>query len=151
MSQAYWSQIRDLMDLQQRMNRLLDHSLERREAEGDHELERGQDWTPLTDIYETKNEIVLKLEIPEMAQRDIEVRVDENRLVVSGERRLSEEAKREEYRRIERSYGRFARSFTLPETIDREGIEAAYKDGVLRLMLPKREERRAKPITIQVK
>ena len=151
MSQQAWNQLRDLMELQERMSRLFDHSLERGEGRADGEPAGAADWVPPADIFETKTEFVVKLELPEVSQSDIDVRLDENRLVISGERRLTGEAKREDYHRIERGYGRFARSFTLPDKIDRERIEASYRDGVLRLTLPKREEHRPKSVSIQVK
>jgi len=151
MSQQSRNPLRELMDLQERMNRLFEGNLERGASREDDDIMRGGDWTPLVDVFETKDEFVIKIEIPEVEQRDLDVRLDENRLTVSGERRLSEEAKREDYHRIERGYGRFIRSFTLPDKVDPGRVEAAYKDGVLRLTLPKREERRPKTVKIHVK
>jgi HSP20 family protein len=147
MKQRDANQLRDLVELQERMNRLFDFTRGR----GDDELGQGADWAPPADIYETPEAIVVKLELPEVDQRGIDVRVDEGRLLIRGERRLGEEVRREDYLRIERAYGSFARSFALPETVDRERIEAAYRDGVLRLTLPKRAQAGQRSVTIQVK
>ena len=105
---------------------------------------------PAVDIYETDKEIVMKAELPEMQEKDIEIKVEDNILIVSGERKMEKEVKEEHYHRIERSYGSFHRSFTLPHTVDRENIKASYKDGVLKVVLPKKEEVKPKQIKIDV-
>ena len=102
------------------------------------------------DIYETDKEIVMKAELPEMQEKDIEIKVEDNILILSGERKMEREVKEENYHRIERAYGSFNRSFTLPRTVDRENIKAAYKDGVLKVLLPKKEEVKPKQIKIDV-
>ena len=109
----------------------------------------GRGWTPAVDIYETDNhEIVLKAELPEMKRENIGITFENQVLTIRGERQLDESIKREAYQRVERSYGAFSRSFTLPSTIDAASITAAYKDGVLTIRLPQRDE--AKPKQIEV-
>jgi HSP20 family protein len=108
-------------------------------------------WSPVCDIYENENEIVVKAELPEVKKDDVHVEVENNVLTIRGERRFEEEAKRENYHRVERSYGEFMRSFTLPTTVDTDKINAGFKDGVLRLVLPKRAEAKPKQIEVKVK
>lgn len=108
-------------------------------------------WTPSCDIYETKGEIVVKAEIPGIKKEDLKVSLQDNRLTLSGERKFEEETKRENYHRIERSYGAFARSFTLPASVDAKKISAEFKDGVLEVKLPKREEAKPQEVNIAVK
>ncbi len=114
------------------------------------QTEAAATWSPAVDIYETDKEIVLKAELPDIKQEDIRVSVDNNRLSITGERKFESEVKRENYHRIERSYGTFARTFTLPPTVDQDNIRAEYKQGVLTVSLPKREVAQGKNIAIQV-
>jgi len=116
---------------------------------GEREAEPStRPWAPAVDIYETENSIVLKAELPGIDPKDVEVRVEDNTLYLKGERKFEKETKDENYHRVERSYGSFARSFSLPNSIDADKVVAEYKDGVLNLTLPKREE--AKPKTIRI-
>lgn len=108
-------------------------------------------WSPAVDIYETKTELVLKAEISEIDKKDLDVQVEDNVLTVKGERKLYTEDKRENYHRIERPYGRFSRSFALPNSLDANHIAANYKDGVLTITIPKREETKPSQISITVK
>jgi HSP20 family protein len=105
-------------------------------------------WNPSVDIFETDNEVVIKAELPGMTAKDIDVRLENNVLMLKGERHFEKEAKEENYHRIEREYGAFSRSFALPTAVDGEKVTAEYKDGVLRIVLPKREERKPKAITV---
>jgi HSP20 family protein len=105
-------------------------------------------WAPPVDIYENENDIVLKAELPGIDPKDVEVKVEDNTLYLKGERKFEKEVKDENYHRIERSYGSFARSFSLPNSINAEKVKAEFKDGLLTLTLPKREE--AKPKTIKI-
>lgn len=107
-------------------------------------------WTPSCDIYETENEFVIKAELPEVKKENVQVTVENNIVTLRGERKFEEETKRENYRRVERRYGEFMRSFTLPFTIDAAKIKAEFKEGMLRVMLPKREEAKAKTVDIKV-
>jgi HSP20 family protein len=106
-------------------------------------------WNPSVDIFENDNEVVVKAELPGMTAKDIEVSLENNVLMLKGERHFEKEAKEENYHRIEREYGVFARSFTLPTTVDGDKVAAEYKDGILKIVLPKREEKKAKPIKVE--
>ena len=107
-------------------------------------------WTPKCDIYETDKEIVFKMDLPEMRKEDVQVTHEKNVLTLRGERKFEEAVNRENYRRIERSYGEFTRSFTLPAFVEGDKIVAEFKEGVLTVMLPKRAEARAKQIEVKV-
>jgi HSP20 family protein len=148
MNIAKWEPIKDLLTLQDRMNRLFDDSV-RGLRPGEEALGTAI-WSPAVDIYETDNEVVLKAEVPEISQKDIDIQVENNTLVLRGERKFEKEAKRENFHRIERAYGSFVRSFTLPNTIDQEKIRADYKDGILKIVMPKREETKPKQIKVAV-
>jgi HSP20 family protein len=108
-------------------------------------------WSPVCDIYETDNEIVVKAELPEVKKEDVHVSIENNLLTIRGERKFSEETKKENYHRVERSYGEFTRSFTLPNFVDSNKINAEFKDGMLRVTMAKREEAKAKQIEVKVK
>jgi HSP20 family protein len=105
-------------------------------------------WNPSVDIFENDNEIIVKAELPGMTAKNIEIKLENNVLLLKGERRFEKEAKEENYHRIEREYGNFSRAFSLPASINAEKVTAAYKDGVLKVVLPKKEEVKPKPITI---
>ena len=107
-------------------------------------------WNPSVDIFENDNEVVIKAELPGLNAKDIDVKLENNVLTLKGERRFEKEAKEENYHRIEREYGGFSRVFSLPVTVNAENVHAEYKDGVLRVVLPKKEETRRKPITVAV-
>jgi HSP20 family protein len=102
------------------------------------------------DIYEHDGNIVLKAELPGIDPKDVDVRVENNVLTLRGERKLESEIKRDDYHRVERAYGKFSRSFTLPNVVDTEKIKADFKDGVLQVSLPQREEAKPKQISISV-
>ena len=108
-------------------------------------------WSPTCDVFETDNEIVVKAELPEVKKEDVNVSIDNNILSIRGERKLSEETKKENYHRLERSYGEFFRSFTLPNFVDTAKINAEFKDGMLRVTMPKREEAKPKQVEVTVK
>ena len=146
-----WEPFRDLLTLQERMNRVFDDSLRgtpRAANPSEDEWALGGSWAPSVDIYEQDGNIVLKAELPGIDAKDVDIRLENNVLTLRGERKLEGEVKRESYHRVERAYGSFARSFTLPTVVDQGNIKAEYKDGVLKLVLPKREE--AKPRQIQI-
>ena len=145
-----WEPFRDLVSLQDRMNRLFDESFRgigRGAEESDFSLGA---WAPAVDIFEKDGNIVLKAELPGVDPKDVDVRVENNILTLRGERKLDEEVKKDSYHRVERSYGTFTRSFTLPNIVDTEKIKAEFKDGVLRMTLPKKEEAKPKQISISV-
>ena len=136
--------IREFAAMQDRMNRLFGNVYLRDEDTGI----RGA-WMPAVDIFETdSHDLVLKAELPGVTREDIEVTVENSTLVLKGEKKFEQEVKEENYRRIERSYGTFHRSFTLPNTVDPSKVSAEFKHGVLTVKLPFREE--AKPRTINV-
>lgn len=148
-----WEPFRDLVSLQERMNRLFDESFRgygasRPGAEEDWAL--GGSWAPAVDIYEQEGNIVLKAEIPGVDPKDVDIRVENNVLTLRGERKFDNEVDRESYHRVERAYGAFTRSFTLPSVVETDKIKAEYKDGILRVTLPKREEARPKQIPVSV-
>jgi HSP20 family protein len=105
-------------------------------------------WTPAVDILETENDLILKMDVPEVELKDVDIRLENHTLTVKGERKFESLADSKAYHRIERSYGSFARTFTLPDTVDTEKVRADYKNGVLSITLPKKEV--AKPRTIHV-
>ena len=107
-------------------------------------------WSPTCDIYETENEIVVKAELPEVKQEDVKVLIENNVLTIRGERKFSDETGKENYHRLERSYGEFSRSFTLPSTVDTERVGAELKNGVLTLTLPKKAEAQPRQIKVAV-
>jgi HSP20 family protein len=107
-------------------------------------------WVPAVDVFEDNDAITLKVELPEVDAKDVDINVEANQLTVRGERKLENSETRDNYHRIERTYGTFSRSFTLPNTVDTEHISAESKDGVLRIVLPKRAETKPRQIKVQV-
>ncbi|MDD5542241.1 MAG: Hsp20/alpha crystallin family protein [Acidobacteriia bacterium] len=143
-----WEPFRDLMSLQERMNRMFDESVGH--VRGANEALDSGAWSPAVDIYETEQAIVLKAELPEINQKDIDIRIENNTLTLRGERKFERETKEENYHRVERSYGAFCRTFTLPSTVDQDKVKAEYKDGILKVTLPKREDSKPKQIKVGV-
>ena len=139
--------IRELMSLQERMNRLFDESVFRGPANEDV---KGVSWTPQVDVYEVEKEIVIKVEVSEVERDEIQLELEDNRLRIHGERRLPPDIPRDRYHRLERAYGTFSRSFDLPPTVDTEGIRAEYRNGVLTVTMPKRNESRPKHVSIKI-
>jgi HSP20 family protein len=137
---------RDIAVLQDRMNRLFNDSVSGRNRDDDL-MSRGT-WTPAVDIYEEDGGLVLKAEVPDISREDIDVSIENSTLTLRGERKLANEIKQENFHRIERAYGKFVRQFSLPATVDSARIAADYKDGVLTVKLPMREE--AKPRSVKV-
>jgi HSP20 family protein len=146
-----WEPFRNLSGLQERMNRLFDESFRGlNRSEGDDDWALGGAWAPAVDIYEQEGHIVLKAELPGLDPQNVDIRLENNVLTLRGERKIDNEVKRENYHRVERAYGSFTRSFTLPSVVDQEHIKADYKDGVLKVTLPKRDEAKPKQISISV-
>ena len=141
MALVRWEPARDLASMEvDRLNRMFSSLFDDRV---------GVRWTPAVDIYETDNhEIVLKAELPEMKREEISITFENQELTIRGERKLDDAIRRDRYQRFERAYGAFTRSFTIPSTIDAARISAAYKDGILTVRMPQREE--AKPKQIEV-
>jgi HSP20 family protein len=139
-----WDPYREVVALQNRVN-----SLFRDFGEGESPLTAAS-FVPAVDIYEDANKVVLKLEVPGIEEKDLDLRVENNTLTVKGERKFEKEEKEENFHRIERRYGSFYRAFTLPSTVDTEHIGASYNAGVLKLELAKKPEAQPKQIKINV-
>ncbi len=134
------------LTLQDEVNRLFEDNFTR-ERSGHADLAT---WAPPVDIYETENELVVKAELPDFQDKDIDVRIANNTLTIRGERKFEKDVKEDNYLRIERAYGSFVRSFSLPNTVSSENIRADYRNGVLTLHMAKREESKPKQIKISV-
>ena len=134
------------LTLQDEVNRLFEDNFTR-ERSGHADLAT---WAPPVDIYETENELVVKAELPDFQDKDIDVRITNNTLTIRGERKFEKDVKEEHYLRIERAYGSFMRSFSLPNTVSSENIRADYRNGVLTLHMAKREESKPKQIKVSV-
>lgn len=143
-----WDPMKNLMSLQDRMNRLFDETMQRRR--GTEALDQGT-WTPPVDIYETESEIVLVAELPGVDEKDVDIVVEDNLLTIKGERRMEKSVKEESYHRVERAYGGFARSFTLPHAVDSDKITATANKGVIEIRLPKPEKAKTHQIKIETK
>jgi HSP20 family protein len=140
-----WDSSRDMAALQEGMSRMLEGFYLRRQED----LNRGK-WVPVVDIYSNgQHELVLKAELPEMNEEEIELTVEDNTLTLRGEKKLDPEVSEEQFHRIERSYGSFARTFALPPTVDAGRVSAQYKAGVLTVRLPLRDDE-AKPNKIKI-
>jgi HSP20 family protein len=140
-----WDQSRGLTSLHDQVNRLFEDNFTR-DRSGPADLAT---WAPLVDIYETENELVIKADLPDLQEKDIDVRVENNTLTIRGERKF-DEVNEDNYLRVERAYGSFMRSFTLPNTVSSENIRAEYRNGVLSLHMAKLEESKPKQIKITV-
>lgn len=140
-----WDPFRNLSTLQEQVNRLFEISFK---GNADHSALTT--WAPAVDIYETENELVIKADLPEVAEKDIDVQVENNMLTIRGERKFEQNVKEDNYLRVERAYGSFSRSFSLPNTVNTEAIQANYKEGVLKVVLPKRAESKPKQVKINV-
>jgi HSP20 family protein len=139
-----WDPFRDVVALQNRVN-----SLFRDFNESDNPLAAAS-FVPPVDIYEDSNKVVLKLEVPGIEEKDLDVRVENHTLTVKGQRSFEKEEKEENFHRIERRYGSFYRAFTLPNTVDTENVDAKYNAGVLKLELKKKAEAQPKQIKVNV-
>ena len=142
-----WEPFKDLLSLQDRMNRLFEETVARGTVR--EEAKSGQ-WSPAVDILEAEGEIILRAELPGVDLNAIDIQIKDNVLTLRGERTFENQVKKEHYYRIERSYGTFVRSFTLPGTIDQACVEAQLRDGILEVKLPKRGAGAARPITVEV-
>jgi HSP20 family protein len=146
----HWDPIRDLVTLQDRMNRLFEDAAERRsrgeEEGGEREMEQA-DWYPAADVYNHENEYLIMIDLPGIERDALEISLDDNRLTIGGVRAAVENQNQQ---RVERPHGRFLRRFGVPATVDQKAITAEYKDGVLRLRLPKRKEQKARRVEIKV-
>jgi HSP20 family protein len=142
---------RDLSSLQERIDRLFGDTLGRMRSPLAGEALEGSPWSPAVDIVETDNEIVLKADLPGVEPKDVDIQVQDGTLTLRGERKFESDVKEDNFRRIERVYGGFVRSFALPQTVDPESVAAEYRNGVLEVKLPKRPEAKPKQIKVAVK
>jgi HSP20 family protein len=145
MAISYWDPFREVVSLQSRLNSLLQE--QGRGSEGNADVTAAS-FAPAVDVYEDEHKLVLSVEVPGVKQEDLDVQVEKNTLTVRGERKFESNQKEQNFHRIERRYGTFYRSFSLPATVDTEHIQASYDAGVLRLELAKKAE--AKPRQIKV-
>jgi HSP20 family protein len=142
-----WEPFRELSTLQDRINRAFRESYTG--ANHDESLTTSS-FAPAVDVYEDEHKVTLKIEVPGIDEKDIDVQVENNVLTVHGERKIEKEEKEENYRRVERQYGSFTRNFTLPQTVDTESVSATYDKGVLKIALPKKAEAKPKQIKVNV-
>jgi len=147
MNLVRWDPFRELEDMSDRLNRMFGRPAAR--PESGKEAMTVADWIPAVDISETDAEYLIKAELPEVKKEDVKVTVQHGVLTIHGERKHEKEEKGKRYHRVERSYGSFTRSFTLPDEVDETKVRAEFKDGMLHLHLPKSEK--AKPKAIDVK
>ncbi len=141
-----WEPYRGLSTLHDQMNRLFEDTLYR----GRSDESALTTWAPAVDIYETENALVVKADLPDVNEKDLDIQVENNILTIQGERKFERDVKEDNYLRVERAYGSFSRSFSLGNTVNTEAIKAEYKDGVLTLTIPKREEAKPKQIKVSV-
>jgi HSP20 family protein len=142
-----WEPFREFATLQDRINRVFRDSYSG--AAQDDSLTTSS-FAPAVDVYEDEHKVNLKIEVPGIDEKDIDVRVENNTLTVHGERKIEKEEKEENYRRVERQYGSFTRTFTLPTTVDTEKVSASYDKGVLKITLPKKAEAKPKQIKVYI-
>lgn len=142
-----WDPFRDVLTLQNRMNSLFQDF---NRSQGDNDALTTAAFAPPVDIYEDEHKIVLKLEVPGLKESDLDIQLENNVLTVKGERKFEKEEKEENFHRIERRYGSFFRSFSIPNTVNPESVKASYDAGVLRLELEKRAEAKPKQIKVEV-
>ena len=138
---------RDFSTMQDRVNRIFRESYS---PEGPEEVLTTSNFAPPVDVYEDEHNISLKIEVPGIDEKDIDVRIDNNTLTVHGERKIEKEEKEENFRRVERQYGSFTRSFTLPSSVDPGQVTADYNKGVLKIKLAKKAEAKPKQIKVNV-
>ncbi len=140
-----WEPFRGVNTLQDQFNRLFNDVFDRKGEESSLTA-----WAPAVDIYETEHELVVKADLPEVDPKDLDIRVENNILTIRGERKFEKKVNEDNYLRVERVYGSFARSFTLANTVNSDAIKADYQNGVLTLTIPKREEAKPKQIKVNV-
>ena len=142
-----WDPFREFATIQDRMNRLFRDSYG---PEGQDQSLTTSAFAPPVDVYEDEHSVQLKLEVAGVAEKDLDIKVENNTLTVSGERKFEKEEKEENFHRVERRYGSFTRSFTLPTTVNTEDIKADYEQGVLKIRLAKRQEAKPKQIKVNI-
>ena len=143
-----WNPFKDLEDIEHRLSSYLGRPTVRTEV--GKEAMTVAEWSPLVDITEDDKEYLIKADLPEVDPKDLDIRVENNLLTIRGERKFEKKVNEENYLRVERSFGSFARSFTLANTVNPDAIKAEYQNGVLTLTIPKREEAKPKQIKVNV-
>jgi len=144
-----WDPFRELEDMQHRLSNVLGRQLQPRQN-GDKESITVAEWAPVVDITEDEQEYLIKADLPEVQREEVKVTVENGVLVLSGQRRLEKENKSRRYHRIERSYGSFLRSFSLPDDAHSDKVSAEFMEGVLKLHIPKSESARPKQIEVKI-
>jgi HSP20 family protein len=145
-----WNPFREMEDFERRINQLFNFAFPTRQSGNNRESITVAEWTPAVDISEDDKEYLIKVELPEVKKDDVKVTVENGVLTISGERKFEKEDKGVRYHRVERSYGYFARSFSLPEDADPEKVSAEFKDGILKVHVAKSEKARPKQIEVKV-
>lgn len=139
--------LRELLKVQQKVNDLCENAM----ARMDFAIEAGFDaWAPVSDVYESADALVMCLELPGLTREQIELRIDGDELVVEGERQMDREQQGEQFHRVERSYGKFSRRFNLPSAVDRESVQASYRDGLLVIRLPRKDVGNRGPVRVPI-
>jgi HSP20 family protein len=146
MSITRWDPFQNLATLQDQVNRLFETPFAGHRTENSNLTA----WAPAVDIYETENELVIKADLPDINEKDLDVQVENNMLTIRGERKFEKKVNEDNYLRVERTYGSFSRSFSLPTTVNTESIHAEYKNGVLTVQLPKRAESKPRQVKVNV-
>jgi len=140
-----WDPFRDIITLREKMNRLFEETFT---AHGEETDLIASTWKPSVDIYETEQDLVLTAELPGIDEKDVEIKIEDNTLTLSGDRKFEKETKEENYHRIERAYGSFYRAFSLPHYINQDKISAEYENGVLKVILPKKPELKPRKVKV---
>ena len=148
MASSEWDPLKDLAGIQERMNKLFESALARTNFDADG---GAGGWTPIADVYESADRLVFCLELPGLSQKDIDVRLEDDEMVVQGERAMGRGGSGEQFHRVERSYGKFIRRFRLPSHVDRDSVAASYVDGVLTVSLTKLEDAGRRPIRVSIR
>ena len=139
--------LKELLAVQKRMNQLFESAL----ARTDFDAQEGVDgWTPVSDVYSTSGSMIICLELPGLTQEQIDLRLTGDDLIVAGEREMARGGHGEQYHRVERSYGKFCRRFRLPSAVERGSVDASYRDGVLRVVLSKKETGDSEPFRVAI-
>ena len=146
MPTAHWNPVRELLTLQERMNRLIEQTLSRSHSQAG--FSNGGTWAPTVDLYESDESLILKAELPEVDQEAIRLRIRNNQITIRGERRLKEAISQKQFHRMERAFGPFSRTFSLPTSIDPDKVKAEFKKGVLKVTIFKRADELSKQIPI---
>ncbi|MCW3066615.1 MAG: Hsp20/alpha crystallin family protein [Solirubrobacterales bacterium] len=150
MAMIRWEPVREINSIQQEMNRLFNTFFDTPAAGASGPDQRGRRWIPAMDLVERADHFVLEVDLPGLTEADVKVELEDNVLTISGDRKQDEQRRADGYYRLERAFGSFSRSLTLPEGIDAEGVSASFENGVLEVRVPKPEERKPRRVAISV-